>query len=68
MKQNNPENSIDLLLDFLNKRDGLYAEKYNGQIKQNPERLTHVLVQKFYSIEDEERKRTFIRNFHAMLV
>ncbi len=65
---NNPENSIKLLLDFLRKQEITESEQNFQQVKQNPESMIHELVQQFYSIEDEVRKRSFIRNIHARLV
>jgi len=66
--QNKSENPIDLLLNFLQKREITESEQYYQQIRQNSEKFIPAIVQKVYSFEDETIKQSFIRNLHARLV
>ena len=66
--QNNLANPLELLLDFLQKQEVTEPVQNFQQIEQNPERLIDTLVLKFYSIEEEISKRSFIQNIHARLV
>ena len=66
--QNNPQNPIELLFDFLKKREITESDQDCQKVEQNPEILANALIQQFYSIDDESRKLSFIRNLHARLV
>ncbi len=48
--QNNPENTIELLLDFLQKREDSETTLCYQNIQQVSEKIEPALVQKFYSI------------------
>ena len=66
--QNKPENPVDWLLNFLQKREITDSKDYYQQIEKNLKNIEPALVQQFYSIVDETRKQSFIRNLHARLV
>ncbi len=62
------DNSLELLLEFLQKREVKESEWNYQQIQLNSEKITTAIYRQLYSIEDESTKQSFIRNLHARLV
>jgi|GEM_PF-1606591 len=60
---------IDLLIDVLSGEEFPESSPDDQKIRQEAEKIKFVLVRQFYTIMDEEnRQRIFIRNFHARMV
>jgi len=61
-------NCIDLLMDWFLAKEIQKSEQFCQNAQQEALKIKPALVQQFYSIKNETRKKTFIRNIHARLV
>jgi hypothetical protein len=59
---------IDLLIDMFSGEEFPEPDPGDQKIRHETEKIKFVLVRQFYTIDDEDRQRIFIRNFHARLV
>ena len=66
--ENKFNNPIDFLMDLLSAGEMIESEQYCKQVQQGAEKLKPALIQYFYSIEDENIQKLFIRNLLARLV
>ncbi len=62
------DNPVNLLMNLLSAGEITEAEAYYQQVLLNAEKFKPGLFRQFYSIEDEGKQKSFIRNFHARLV
>ncbi|MGV8095012.1 MAG: hypothetical protein AB2L24_24425 [Mangrovibacterium sp.] len=59
---------IDLLINVFSGKEFPEPGPDDQKIRHETEKIKFVLVRQFYTIDDEDRQRIFIRNFHARLV
>ncbi|NEW84321.1 MAG: hypothetical protein GZ094_18410 [Mariniphaga sp.] len=61
-------NPIDFLIDLLSTGEMIESEQYCRLVQQGAEKLKPAVIHQFYSIEEETKQKSFIRNFHAQLI
>ena len=66
--ENKLNNPIDFLMDLLSTGEINESELYCRQVQHGVEKLKPGLIYQFYSIEEETKQKSFIRNFHAQLI
>ena len=66
--ENKFNNPIDFLMDLLSTGEMIESELYCRQVQQGAEKLKPAVIHQFYSIDEETKQKSFIRNFHAQLI